>query len=280
MRKNQEEAHRDMRNKQEIFNWTILVALVSNALVFIGIYLGWFGPETGVGGEFCEAARKGLIKQPANTFSNFGFVLAGILAAYQLSIGRFTHNTNELTSTRFFPIFLCSLMVLLGPGSMAMHATETECGGYFDMLSMYLIAAIMFSYAFKRFFHTSTLVYVMIFATVLSVCHIFHYSSWEPPVVGFAGSFIFGVFIVTAMLMEFAHQRKDHTQIEGRWAVASSVSFLVAFAIWQVGFDGHRWCRPDSLIQAHAIWHVLCGLAVYCLFRLYASEDDRKFFNS
>ena len=267
-----------MNNRREIINWTLCVAFISNLVVFTGIYLGWFGPENGNGGNFCEAARAGLIKQPSNTFSNMGFVFAGIFASYQLFKGQFEKNANELTRTRFFPIFLCVFMVLLGPGSMAMHATETPIGGYFDMLSMYLIAAIMFSYAFKRLFHTSTLVFLIVFAAVIGICHMFHYSEWHPPgAIDSAGSFIFAVFITLAMLGEFAHQLKDHTEIGTKWAFACSITFLTAFAIWLTGRDDYPWCNPDSLIQAHAIWHLLCALAVYFLFRLYASENDVKY---
>ncbi len=266
-----------MKNQKEIIFWTLGVAIFSNAFVFVAIYFGWFGPSTGNGGDFCEAARAGFIKQPSNTFSNIGFVIAGIVAAFQLYNGQFQQNANELTRTRFFPIFLCAFMVLLGPGSMAMHATESAMGGYFDMLSMYLIAAIMFSYAFKRLFHTSTITFLIVFMAALAICHVFHYSNWQFPVVTFAGSFIFAVFITLAMLGEFAHQMKDHTQIEKKYAFACTLSFLTAFAVWLTGWDDHPWCDPDSLLQAHAIWHLLCALAVYFLFRLYASENDRQF---
>ena len=51
----------------------VLVALGSN---------GWPG-ELGVAGlEYCEASRPGIVKQPANTFSNLGFVGVGLLIGW------------------------------------------------------------------------------------------------------------------------------------------------------------------------------------------------------
>ena len=47
------------------------------------------------------------------------------------------------------PAYAC-LVVLLGPGSMAMHATGSELGGNLDMLSMYLVAAFAAAYAAMR----------------------------------------------------------------------------------------------------------------------------------
>ena len=49
---------------------------------------------------------------------------------------------------------------------------------------------------------------------------------------------------------------------------------LVAFGIWLLSTNG--WCDPDSIWQGHAAWHLLCAVAAYWLFRLYASERLRE----
>lgn len=254
----------------------VAVAAVSHVLVFVGLYFSWFGVSNGTGGEFCEFSHEGLIKQPTNTFSNFGFMLAGLIAAFQVYKGKFLQNNNPLTRTLFFPIVLCSLIILLSPGSMAMHASETTIGGYFDMLSMYLIAAIIFSYAALRLFKLSKVMYTAIFAAVLVVCHIFHYSNWEPPLVGFAGSFIFGIFCVSGVVFELLHKIINKPNIEFEWVIFASITFIVAFSVWQIGWDQHPWCIPNAIVQAHGIWHILDALAIYCFFRLYVSEDRSK----
>lgn len=56
------------------------------------------------------------------------------------------------------------------------------------------------------------------------------------------------------------------------WFFAGVASFLAAYAIWLTGTADHPWCRPDSLIQAHAIWHMLSALATWCFFVFLRTE--------
>ena len=58
-----------------------LTALVSTGLLALAVWHGWLGPDVGRGDEFCEAARGGRVRQPANAVSNAGFVVAGLLIA-------------------------------------------------------------------------------------------------------------------------------------------------------------------------------------------------------
>jgi len=53
-------------------------------------------------------------------------------------------------------------------------------------------------------------------------------------------------------------------------AAVSLASILVAFAIWNAS---KAWlCQPHSLVQGHAIWHLLGAVSAYFLYRYYASE--------
>ncbi len=56
------------------------------------------------------------------------------------------------------------------------------------------------------------------------------------------------------------------------WFWAGVASFLIAYAIWLTGTADHPWCRPDSLLQAHAIWHLLGALATWCFFMFLRTE--------
>src|SRR6185436_3351343 len=99
------------------------------------------------GANFCEAGT-GLIRQPANTFSNVGFVTAGLLIAWHASV---PGNVGRRLSTYpWLATGIACVVVLLGPGSAAMHATQSALGGHLDMLSMYLIASFAAAYAVTR----------------------------------------------------------------------------------------------------------------------------------
>jgi len=59
------------------------------------------------------------------------------------------------------------------------------------------------------------------------------------------------------------------------WFWVGVGSFLTAYAIWLTGTNEHSWCRPDSLIQAHAIWHLLSAVATWGFFLFLRTERSR-----
>lgn len=57
------------------------------------------------------------------------------------------------------------------------------------------------------------------------------------------------------------------------WFWTGLAAFLVAYSIWLTGTATHPWCRPDSVVQAHAIWHLLSALATWCFFKFLRTEQ-------
>jgi len=260
------------------YNWIlkipVMVAVISFALFMVAIINQWLGPSTGVGGNFCEASHPGLIKQPANTWSNLGFMFAGLLIAFQLWRGDFAHNNNTIIKKPFYGVFFACIVVLLGPGSMAMHATEASIGGWFDMLSMYLIASFTFAYAIERFFDLDKFVFSALFSIALSTCLLFQELPFHFPIVGFSGNFIFAVFIGGTIVFELLNGYVKKLEQEKKYGWLSFASLISAFIIWNLWKNDSYMCDPQSLIQGHAIWHLLDALAAYFLFRYYASEHQ------
>ncbi len=72
-----------------------------------------------------------------------------------------------------------------------------------------------------------------------------------------------------------ARHRSDGRRRYTPWYWLGFVSFLAAYAIWLTGTDTHPWCSPDSLVQAHAIWHLLSALATWCFFLFLRSERPK-----
>lgn len=259
-------------NRQSIFTITLAFSVVLIVLFFIALFNGLLGEWSHTGDDFCEASRPGIVKQPANTVSNIGFVIAGLAAAWQLSRNRFAQTQNVFNQSNFTATFFSCMAVFLGPASMAMHATETRLGGFLDMLSMYLIAAFTASYAMQRFFKYSSAVFTVVFSAIVLFCVYAQHLPIKPPVVGFFGSFLFAVFIGVTIVFESLNsfvRKYDH---EIKWGIFSLSSLLIAFLIWNLERRVDAFCDPHSLIQGHAIWHLLDALAVYFLFRFYVSE--------
>jgi len=254
------------------FRITLIFTVLVLVLFFAAILNGWFGAPDGAGANFCEEAVSGLIKQPVNSFSNIGFVLSGLSCAWIISHSAID-KTGFFFKHPFIPLFYCLITVLLGPCSMAMHATEAHSGGLFDMNSMYLFGSFMFSFALARYYNLSSSLFSSIYIISLVLCNI---AGSYQTVFGYdfyPGSAAFGLVCCVGMLYEFLSFRKHRPTVQFKYAVYCSLSFLLAFYVWHFGWDGHCFCNPTSLFQWHGVWHLLCGLSTFFLFRYYISEE-------
>lgn len=259
-------------DRKIIFPIALLTAILSVVLFAVAVVNGWFGPEGGIGDVFCEASRPGYIKQPANTFSNIGFIIAGLVIAWQLSSEKFSLNQNSFTRTVFYGAFYSCLAVLLGPGSMALHATTASIGGFFDMLSMYLIAAFVLAYSMQRYFAWKPLQFTIVFSVTLAVCLWANFQDYEI-IFSFFGNTAFAFFITLTIVFEGLNMFARKLRLNKAWGYTSVTSLLIAFVIWNLSRTGAPFCDPSSLVQGHGIWHLLCAFSVYSLFRMYVSEQ-------
>jgi hypothetical protein len=243
--------------------------VVSVGLLALAIGQGWLGPDVGRGDMFCEAARDGFLVQPANSLSNVGFVVAGLMVAWRA--GRRDQLGDVLPRLPGLPTAYAVVTVLLGPASAAMHATQSALGGHLDLLSMYLIASFAAAYAAMRLLHRRPIFFFQVFLLLVAACELDGTYPHEVPLVHMAGNLAFGVLLVAAVVMEtLLWRRADGTRTDWRFGAASVGCMVVAFAIWNLAQG--PWCDPDSLLQGHAVWHLLDAAAAYLLFRLYASE--------
>lgn len=249
----------------------VLFALLGTALVH-----GWFGPASAANRYFCEYTQSGLIREPANTVSNLGFVVAGLASAWLLQVGKFQKNENLFTQNPVVAILFSSLAILLGFGSMAMHATETELGGEMDLLAMYLVAGFILAYALRRYFSWGWNAFILVFVLAVLFCEVVgQYRQPVVPVLDYAGDAAFALLIALTVAVEALNAIQRKVRRQNKWGVAALLSFLAAFAVWNFGRNDCPFCRPDSWWQAHALWHLLFALALFFLFRLYVSEQAR-----
>jgi hypothetical protein len=226
---------------------------------------GWLGADVGRGAEFCEAARTGWLKQPANALSNLGFVGAGVAIGWRA--GRPSGRLARPGLAAAFAV----VVVLLGPGSMAMHATQTTLGGHLDMSSMFLVASFAAAYALMRWFDRGSSYFFGAFVLALLACELIERIPGEIPVVMHAGNLIFGALLVLTLVLEGRLRRRDGGAGDIRWIRFAVASLGVAFLIWNLAKNDGPLCHPDSLLQGHAAWHLLCAVSAYCLYRYWSS---------
>ena len=245
---------------------TTAAAVSSLLLLTAALLLGWLGPDTGRGGGFCEAARDALVRQPANTFSNLGFVIAGLSIAVHVT-RRGTGTMNASLGTAY-----AVLVVLLGPGSAAMHASQSVLGGHLDVYSMYLLACFVFAYTVARLLALSPNAFGGLYVALLGACSIAEFTPGQVPVLMTVGNTAFATLLLAGLVLELVLRVRGVGRLDLRWGAASVVTLVVAFAVWSLGKDGGPLCDPRSLLQPHAVWHLLDALAAWLLFRYYVSK--------
>ena len=215
------------------------LAVVSVGLLMLAVGYGWLGPDTGRGANFCEVAHAGKVLQPANSWSNLGFVIAGLVIAWHAC-----SSSNSLMPVGLQTFYAC-VVVLLGPGSAAMHATQSSLGGHLDLLSMYLIAGFAASYAWVRWVRGGPVAFGAAYLACVLACEVAGLWTRPVPVVQYAGNLAFGVLLVAAVVIETKLWRRGETRRTIGFGFAALGSMLVAFGIWIK--SQHGWCAPDSL---------------------------------
>jgi len=72
----------------------------------------------------------------------------------------------------------------------------------------------------------------------------------------------------------FAKQPPERKRRYVPWFFSGVILYLSAFAIWQTGKTDHPACDPDSVFQAHGLWHLMTALATICFFVFLRSEHE------
>jgi hypothetical protein len=255
---------------------TCAAALASVLILFALGASGWPGQgngcrETQRPACFCETPREGLVAQPANTLSNLGFITVGlVIAAWadaQRRRGFRDGPANPITRGSFHPALFAVVTALLGPGSMALHATLTRWGGHVDVASMYLFAALLVTHGLGRIAPLPPPRFLAAWALLSS--GLVATKLWVP----ISSDFVFGAVLAAAAAIDLAvRRRRPDLRRDGRLLALGGAFFAVAFAIWLPSRSGGALCVPGSWLQGHAAWHVLCALAAGSLFLYLRSE--------
>ena len=243
--------------------FTTLTALASYALLAtLGPDWTRFLPATCRATHcFCEIPRAGeLILQPANSWSSFGFVAVGFWII--LIAGR----PSPRTPFAAFPaIWFALTAILIGVGSFLLHATLTLWGQFWDVVGMYLFSAFTLTYAFRRWRALGDTTAVLLYLALCTILIGFLIAIPE------TRRWLFAVVLIADIAVEMTFARPKRPGVEVRWYLYGIALQAAAFAIWIADLT-RTLCDGNSLIQGHAVWHLLNAAAVWCGYRYYRSE--------
>ncbi|MEO8358755.1 MAG: ceramidase domain-containing protein [Vicinamibacteria bacterium] len=203
---------------------------------------------------FCEAVGDGLIRQPANTWSSFAFVLVGV---WVLSRLRGTRGPGVRPWTQADTTLFVGSLLAIGFGSAFYHASLSFVGQVVDVSGMYFMATFILLHRLGPRWKLRPPTTVALFVTINAGLMLAQVALPSLRRVAFA------VLLISALVVEWKASRSGRI-----WLIRSAATMAVAFAIWTV--DLLRWtCAPDSLLQGHAVWHLLGAAAAALLYRSY-----------
>ncbi len=216
---------------------------------------------------YCEAARTGWIRQPANTWSCLAGVLVGLGIAASAGGGkdmtRAGPGANRMRADPFYPALYACIVVYSGIGAAFFHASLTDWGGKLDMASMVLSFGFWLAYNVTRARDLTRGRFLALFLGLAAVLLV-------PRVVfGVLGLEIFAGLVAAVLVSEVLVARSP-LRIERRWLWIGLALYLPALLVWWLSLSGHPLCDPASLLQGHAVWHVITALspaALYLYFR-------------
>ena len=214
---------------------------------------------------FCELPRTGtLLLQPANTWSSFGYVLIGCLmlvGAYGRDLGSALSPLSART--------LGGTSIIVGVGSGLLHATLTLWGQFFDVLGMYLVGSFLLISAIARWRRipdgAAVALYVALCASLVTALL----------VVPEVRRWLFAVLLFLAIVTELVFARRSRPSARIAFYFGGLVATAIAFGIWILDQEGVV-CAPSSLLQGHAVWHLLGASSLWLTFSYYRSERAQQ----
>ncbi len=271
----------------------------------------------GEASRWCERVSGGLFREPLNTLSNLGFMIVGIYMFWVICNDK-QNSTNPFIGITPISVLYASVVIYLGPGSMLMHGTNTEWGGWADNLSMIMFIilpwlyniysmsswtsnqllsiyiSIVIIYSISRWFTDWGLgINFNLFGVSIGLWAISEtlYRFWSPSFrflsgfVGFIVLLLFGTlpnevfnnfseywWVILFWLPGVLASKQPVNKRTYKWYFLGMIAYFSAFAIWLTGVPDHDLCKPDSIIQAHSIWHLLSALATYFFFLHFRGE--------
>ena len=209
-------------------------------------------------GCFCESADTASpIRQTANSLSSLGYVFSGMLA-----IAR--HNKAQRLSFGYSIIFGIS-SIIIGVGSTFYHASLTFIGQFFDVLGMFMLATFMLVYAFERIWNLRLQTTIGLFLTINL------FLGWLQFAIPDTRRYAFAVVLIIALLFEAFYRKQNKPNITVNKLHLGVSLLTLAYIIWIL--DNTRiLCAETSLLQGHALWHLMGAVSVWFLYKYYASE--------
>jgi hypothetical protein len=200
------------------------------------------------------------VVQPANTWSNIGYLIAAIVIFRQ-------KNWSPIRA------WIAFVVLFLFFGSTFYHMSGTYIGKDVDIAGMLLLSSFVLGQTLARTFSLSSkkTFFLTIVIFVLSL------PSVSQPIVGTVvggGGIMFVLQIVITTVLELIYTKKNPISPEIKKSLLLAVS-LFFFALILNLLDMNRiYCLPENnVVTLHAIWHLICAYSIYLGAKYYCHQE-------
>lgn len=113
------------------------------------------------------------------------------------------------------------------------------------------------------------------------------YSRWLSGLVGFVVAAVFGImpneiladlgnywWVILFWLPALISSHEPRAIRRYPWFIFGVYNFFMAYIVWLQGYPDTTYCSPDSIIQPHAIWHLMTAFAAWCFFRFLRTQRE------
>ncbi len=199
---------------------------------------------------FCEVVDSQGILQDANTWSALAFVIVGLLVLAS------KYKQKEKESWQYAYSLLA---IFVGLGTFYYHSSLNFLGQTIDVFGMYLLVSFAFIFSLQRQVNLSKVytagLYVLLNSALLYVL------LGHPE----ARRFAFALLVLGYIAFEiYLYKVKSTYSLRFFWH--AFLSLTLGYAVWLLDFYG-IYCLPKSLLQGHALWHILTALSAWFLFK-------------
>ncbi len=154
---------------QNSFIITLIISLLFLTIFYLLSYFQLIQSQDslsfiGEASRWCERISDGPFREPINTLSNLGFMFVGLYILYKLT---YEKSFNEFSGINKITVTYGVAVVYLGPGSMMMHGTNTEWGGWADNLSMVMYIVIPWLYNIYKMSNWSVDTFLKIYISIV-----------------------------------------------------------------------------------------------------------------
>jgi hypothetical protein len=206
--------------------------------------------------KWCEASQCSWITEPANTWSNSGYIGLGI-TLWALSARR------KDALKRWFGI----TQLLVGLTSFIYHASYTFVFQVFDFAGMYGFTFLLLAFNLRRLGLVSpSSQWKVYFGAVVGLTVL-------TPLLRYVGAPIQGTILVLILALlgtELWARARRAPATDGRW-ITSGFALMGVASVFSALDVSRVLCDPDNhFFQGHAAWHLLGATALYCAYRGYA----------